>query len=78
MSTSTEICQVFRMALACVAGVRRGGKGERRASEVRKDRTREDRPPFLRPATQARIAWHASDKITDLELPMKAVFCACV
>ena len=29
--------------LACMAGVRRGGKGERRAREVREDRTREDR-----------------------------------
>ena len=29
--------------VACVAGVRRGGKGERRASEAREDRTREDR-----------------------------------
>ena len=28
--------------LACVAGVRRGGKGERRASEARENRTRED------------------------------------
>ena len=26
-----------------MAGVRRGGKGERRASEAREDRTREDR-----------------------------------
>ena len=65
--------------LACVAGVRRGGKGERRASEVREDRTREDcgrgpspslahfdfppslsttfLPPFLRPATQARLMY---------------------
>ena len=32
-----------RARLACVAGVRRGGKGERRASEAREDRTREDR-----------------------------------
>ena len=46
------------------AGVRKGGKGERRAREAREDRTRKDRahfdfplspglPPFLRPATQA-------------------------
>ena len=44
--------------IACVAGVRRGGKGERRASEAREeeDRTRghfDFLPPFLRPATQA-------------------------
>ena len=49
--------------IALVVGVRRRGKGERRASEAREDRTREDRdppalilaflPPFLRPATQA-------------------------
>ena len=44
--------------LACVTGVRRGGKGERRARETLEDRTREDRahcdfPPFLRTATQA-------------------------
>ena len=47
-----------------VAGVRRGGKGQRRTRETREDRTWEDRvpspsrahfdlPPFLRPATQA-------------------------
>ena len=54
--------------LACMAGVQRRGKGERRAREAREDRTREDRgrdrvpspsrahfdfAPFLRPATQA-------------------------
>ena len=54
--------------LACVAGVRRWGKGERRAREAREGRTREDRgrgrpfsiprlffdfPSFLRPATEA-------------------------
>ena len=33
----------LRKKLACVAGIRRGGKGERRASEAREDRTREDR-----------------------------------
>ena len=57
----------FPHDLACVAGVRREGKGERRASEVREDRAWEDRgrsllppaliltflPPFLWPATQA-------------------------
>ena len=29
--------------LACVAGVQRGAKGERQASEARENRTREDR-----------------------------------
>ena len=57
----------FPHDLACVARIRRGGKGERQASEVREDRTQENRgrsllpptliltflPPFLRPATQA-------------------------
>ena len=51
-----------------MAGVGRGGKGERRACEAREDRTREDRgrgpsparahfdfPLFLRPATQANV-----------------------
>ena len=41
-------CRIFygisgRAFLACMAGIRRGGKGERRASEAREDRTREDR-----------------------------------
>ena len=56
-------------SLACVAGVRRGRKEERRAREAREDRTREDRipspssrahfdfPHFLRPATQATGSW---------------------
>ena len=35
--------------VACVAGVRRGRKGERRASEAQEDRTREDRAPYLLP-----------------------------
>ena len=54
------------LQVACVAGVRRGRKEERRAREAREDRTREDRvpspsrahfdfPPFLRPATQASL-----------------------
>ena len=33
----------FTGNLACVAGVRRGGKGERRASEMREDWMRKDR-----------------------------------
>ena len=59
----------YENELACMVGVLRGGKGERRAREAREDRTREDRgweyflplalmltflPPFLRPATQAK------------------------
>ena len=54
----------FFLLVACVAGVRRGVKGERRAREAREGRTREDRvpspsrahfdfPPFLRPVTHA-------------------------
>ena len=51
-----------RSGLACVAGVRRGKKEERRAREAREDRTRDASPsrahfdflPFLRPAMQAR------------------------
>ena len=35
--------------IAFVAGVRRGGKGERRAREAREDRTREDRGRYLLP-----------------------------
>ena len=47
-----------RVKLACVAaaGVRKGGKGERRAREARKDRAHfgfPRFPPLLRPATQA-------------------------
>ena len=44
---------------ACMAGVRRGGKGERQAHEAWEDRMREDHgahfdfPPLLRPVTQA-------------------------
>ena len=49
-------------SVACVAGVRRGGKGKTHAREAREDRTREDRVPSpsrahfdfpTRPATQA-------------------------
>ena len=39
----TERDQGFELEIACVAGVQRGGKGERRAREARGDRTREDR-----------------------------------
>ena len=37
------------LEVVCVAGVRRGGKGERRAHEEREDRTREDRGTFSLP-----------------------------
>ena len=45
------------MCIACVAGVRRGGKGERRAREGREDsRTHLTfLSPFLRPATQTNM-----------------------
>ena len=51
------------IGLACMAFVRRGGKGERKGHEAREDRTRTFSfprsltflPPFLRPATQAMI-----------------------
>ena len=36
-----EIVHVLRFELACVAGVRRGRKEERRVREARKDRTQE-------------------------------------
>ena len=43
--------------LACVAGVRRGGKGERRARQAREDRTPRrahfDFPPYLSTACHA-------------------------
>ena len=44
--------QLSDRALAFVAGVQRGRKGERRARETREDRTR----AVLRPATQANRA----------------------
>ena len=40
--TSVAIMQIDRN-IACVAGVRRGRKEERRAREAREDRMREDR-----------------------------------
>ena len=42
-SKTTAELLVFCWLLACVAGVRRGRKEERRAREAREDRTREDR-----------------------------------
>ena len=42
-SKTTAELLVFCWLLACVAGVQRGRKEERRAREAREDRTREDR-----------------------------------
>ena len=39
----SQMLQPVKPGVVCVAGVRRGGKGERRAREAREDRTREDR-----------------------------------
>ena len=47
--TSYQRSCPFFFCSVCVAGVRRGGKEERRAREAWEDRT----GPFLRPATQA-------------------------
>ena len=39
----SQMLQPVKPGVVCVAGVQRGGKGERRAREAREDRTREDR-----------------------------------
>ena len=67
-------------AIACMVGVRRGGKGERRAREAREDRTREDSslpfyglPSRLNKATAPSILFSNSpDLVTRTVIVIKA------
>ena len=68
--------------LACVAGVRRGGKGERRAREAheaREDRTREDRGRGRRTFSSTavkRLSMREKFHSEDLQKSETSFFCS--